>query len=214
MARFTLSKSKDKNTGSPPEDLANLILLPSGSGGTTAEEELRGLGIYYITGEISSGTLMDIHQDILLKYIGGWKDDFQIFINSPGGENIETWTLVDLLKFIEPRIKTRTIGIGQVQSAATVLLAAGTKGKRCLAPFSHIMVHQPKLYGYFEGQKDDILTYAEDMKLEYERFIQFWQQNSKCKTRKQVEEKLLPPRDSSLTPKQAIELGIADKIMK
>jgi ATP-dependent Clp protease protease subunit len=196
----------------PTEPLVELpISFPSS---TTAEEELRLMGVYYIQGDIDDGSLTDIHQDMLLKYLTGWDKDFQIFINSGGGETTACWALIDLIKFLEQRITIKTIGIGSVCSMAAVLLAAGSKKHRFLSPRCSVMVHQPRLFAYMEGKKDDILSHVEDISLEYERFVQFWIEHSKCKTKKQVEQKLLPGRDHNLTSEQAIELGIADKIMK
>jgi ATP-dependent protease ClpP protease subunit len=73
--------------------------------------ELKKKGIYYITGEIGFNSLLDIHQDILLKHMDPkWTDDIQLIINSYGGYVAEGYSLIDLLDWV--RMDVRTIAIG------------------------------------------------------------------------------------------------------
>ena len=78
--------------------------------------------------------------------------DISLYINSPGGDINSLFAIYDTMQYIKPDITT--ICFGQAASAAAVLLAAGTQGKRLALPHSRILIHQP--YAGAEGQVSDI----------------------------------------------------------
>jgi ATP-dependent Clp protease protease subunit len=78
--------------------------------------------------------------------------DISLYINSPGGDINSLFAIYDTMQYIKPDITT--ICFGQAASAAAVLLAAGTRGKRLALPHSRILIHQP--YAGAEGQVSDI----------------------------------------------------------
>jgi ATP-dependent Clp protease, protease subunit len=78
--------------------------------------------------------------------------DINIYINSPGGDITGLFAIYDTMSFIKPDIAT--ICFGQAASAAAVLLAAGTKGKRLALPHARVLIHQP--YGGAMGQATDL----------------------------------------------------------
>jgi len=82
--------------------------------------------------------------------------EISMYINSPGGIVTSGLAIYDTMQYVAPDI--RTICIGQASSMGAVLLAAGTKGKRCALPNSRIMIHQPM--GGAEGQASDIQIQA------------------------------------------------------
>ena len=85
--------------------------------------------------------------------------DISLYINSPGGEITALFAIYDTLQFIKNSITT--ICFGQAASAAAVLLAAGTKGKRFALPHSRILIHQP--YSGAGGQASDIEIQAREI---------------------------------------------------
>ena len=85
--------------------------------------------------------------------------DISIYINSPGGDITALFAIYDTLKFIRPDIST--ICFGQAASAAAVLLAAGTPGKRLALPHARILLHQP--YAGAQGQATDIELAAQEI---------------------------------------------------
>jgi ATP-dependent Clp protease protease subunit len=85
--------------------------------------------------------------------------DINIYINSPGGDITSLFAIYDTMQFIRNDIAT--ICLGQAASAAAVLLAAGTKGKRFGLPHSRILIHQPS--GGAEGQSVDIEIQAREI---------------------------------------------------
>jgi ATP-dependent Clp protease protease subunit len=85
--------------------------------------------------------------------------DISLYINSPGGEITGLFAIYDTMQFIKPDISTYCMG--QAASAAAVLLAAGTKGKRHALPHARILIHQP--YGGAAGQAADIEIQAKEI---------------------------------------------------
>jgi ATP-dependent Clp protease protease subunit len=85
--------------------------------------------------------------------------DISIYINSPGGEITGLFAIYDTMQYIKPDVST--ICIGQAASAAAVLLASGTPGKRYALPHARILIHQP--HGGASGQAVDIEIQAKEI---------------------------------------------------
>jgi ATP-dependent Clp protease, protease subunit len=85
--------------------------------------------------------------------------DINIYINSPGGDITALFAIYDTMKYVRP--EKSTFCFGQAASAAAVLLAAGTKGKRFALPHARILLHQP--YGGAAGQATDIELQAKEI---------------------------------------------------
>jgi ATP-dependent Clp protease protease subunit len=92
--------------------------------------------------------------------------DIHLYINSPGGSISSLFAIYDTMMYIKPDVET--IVMGQAASAAAVILAAGTKGKRFALPHSRVLIHQP--HGGAEGQAVDIEIQAKEI-LRYRRLI-------------------------------------------
>jgi len=85
--------------------------------------------------------------------------DIHLYINSPGGDITSLFAVYDTMQYIKPDVSS--IVMGQAASAAAVLLAAGTKGKRYALPHSRILIHQP--HGGAQGQAVDIEIQAREI---------------------------------------------------
>jgi ATP-dependent Clp protease, protease subunit len=85
--------------------------------------------------------------------------DINLYINSPGGDITALFAIYDTMQFVQPDIAT--ICLGQAASAAAVLLAAGTPGKRLALPHARILLHQP--YAGAQGQATDIELAAKEV---------------------------------------------------
>src|SRR6202140_2239503 len=85
--------------------------------------------------------------------------DISLYINSPGGSIYSGLAIYDTLQFIKPDISTMCVGVAM--SMASLLLAAGTKGKRASLPNSRILIHQPS--AGFQGQSSDIEIHAREI---------------------------------------------------
>lgn len=199
-----------KNNKNNTNDLLNSSSLGNLS---SNEEELHSRGIYYITGEIEENSLLEIHQDILLKYITGAKlKELTLVINTVGGDVAEEVSLIDLITVVKEMFIVKTIAMGNCMSAGAELLAIGTKGHRIIAKNCSLMIHEATHSFFFSGKKCQlsILDYVEQI---HQQTINFWLEHSNCKSKEEVEEKLLGVADKYLTPEMAIKLGIADEIL-
>lgn len=132
--------------------------------------------------------------------------DIQIYINSPGGVLTAGLAIYDTMQFVRPDVST--IVIGQAASMASVLLAAGTTGKRLALPNSRVVLHQP--LGGFQGQASDIHIQAKEILRMKDRITEIYQHHCK-QPRERIEKDL--DRDFILTAEQAKEYGLIDDVI-
>jgi ATP-dependent Clp protease protease subunit len=134
--------------------------------------------------------------------------DIQLYINSPGGSVTAGMAIYDTMQYIKPDVAT--ICIGMAASMGAFLLSSGTKGKRFALPNSEILIHQPSVYGGFQGQATDIKIHTE------------WLLRTKQKLNKILSEKTNQPiekieqdteRDYFMSAQEAKDYGIIDKIL-
>jgi ATP-dependent Clp protease protease subunit len=132
--------------------------------------------------------------------------DIWLYINSPGGSITAGMAIYDTMQFVKPDINT--ICLGQAASMAAVLLSAGTKGKRFALPNSRVLIHQP--LGGFSGQATDIDIQAREILRVRENVYAILSRH----TGQGLETiKADCERDHIMTPGQAMEYGIVDKIL-
>ncbi|MET7464720.1 ATP-dependent Clp protease proteolytic subunit [Nonomuraea sp. NPDC005501] len=86
--------------------------------------------------------------------------DINLYINSPGGSFTSMAAIYDTMQFVRPEIQT--VCIGEAASAAAVLLAAGTPGKRAALPHARVLLHQPSAEGG-RGQASDLEIHAREL---------------------------------------------------
>ena len=132
--------------------------------------------------------------------------DIAIYINSPGGSITALFAIYDTMEFI--KCDVQTICMGQAASAAAVLLASGTKGKRLALPNSRVLLHQPS--GGAEGQSVDIEIQAKEILRMRDMLDDILAQ----KTGQSVERiRKDTDRDFILSAQEALEYGIIDSII-
>jgi ATP-dependent Clp protease protease subunit len=133
--------------------------------------------------------------------------DINIYINSPGGDVNAMFAIYDTMMYIRPSIST--ICYGQAASAAAVLLAAGTEGKRLALPHSRIIIHQP--YAGAQGMASDIEIAATEIQR-----IKDQLENVLAKHTGQPVERINrdTDRDYVMTAEQAREYGIIDEVLQ
>ena len=133
--------------------------------------------------------------------------DIQFYINSPGGSVSDGLMIYDTMKLIKPDVQT--ICMGMAASMGSVLLAAGTKGKRCIFPNAEVMIHQP--LGGAQGQATEILIAADHIKATRTRLNQILA--DACG--RPLEQLMADTdRDNWMTAQEALEYGIVDKILE
>lgn len=89
--------------------------------------------------------------------------EINLYINSPGGMVSAGLAVYDTMQFVKAPI--RTMCMGMAMSFGAVLLAAGTRGKRCILSHARVMIHQPLIRGGISGQETDIVIEADEMQL-------------------------------------------------
>jgi ATP-dependent Clp protease, protease subunit len=132
--------------------------------------------------------------------------DISIYINSPGGSFTAMTAIYDTMQFVKPDIQT--VCIGQAASAAAVLLAAGTPGKRAALPHSRLLIHQPATEGTY-GQSSDIEIQAQEIlriREQLEEILARHSGKSVGEVRSDIE------RDKILTADEAKDYGLIDDV--
>jgi ATP-dependent Clp protease, protease subunit len=132
--------------------------------------------------------------------------DINLYINSPGGDITSLFAVYDTMKYIRPDCST--IVMGQAASAAAVVLAAGTKGKRFALPHSRILIHQP--HGGAQGQAVDIEIQAKEI-LRYRRLLDEILAEHTGQPLEKIQKDT--DRDFIMTSEQAKEYGIIDEVI-
>lgn len=133
--------------------------------------------------------------------------DIIMYINSPGGSYTAMTAIYDTMQYIRPDIQT--FCLGQAASAAAVLLAAGTPGKRGALPNARIIIHQPAIEGGY-GQGTDIEIHAREimrMRTQLEETLARHSGQEVEKVRKDID------RDKIMTAEEAKEYGLVDNVV-
>jgi len=132
--------------------------------------------------------------------------DISIYINSPGGSVYAGLAIYDTMQFIKPDVQTICVGIAM--SMASLVLAAGAKGKRMALPNARILIHQ--LSGGFEGQGTDIEIQAREVIGLKRRLEEIYSLHT-GKTQEEISHDM--ERDFFMSPVEASEYGIIDTVI-
>jgi ATP-dependent Clp protease protease subunit len=133
--------------------------------------------------------------------------DIHIYINTPGGIVSSGLAIYDTMQYVKPAIATYCIG--QAASMGSLLLAAGTKGKRYALPHSRIMLHQPM--GGFQGQATDIEIHAREI-LRVKETLNRILANHTGQTIEKIQADT--DRDFFMSGEEAKEYGIVDEVIR
>ena len=166
------------------------------------EERIIFLGV-----QIDDASANDVMAQLLTLEAIDPDRDITMYINSPGGSMTSMMAIYDTMQFIQPDITTCCIG--QAASAAAVILAAGTKGKRMALPNSRILIHQPATEGGY-GQSTDMEIQAREilrMRSAMEVILARHTGKDEEAVRHDIE------RDKFLTAEEAKEYGILDEVL-
>lgn len=132
--------------------------------------------------------------------------DITMYINSPGGSFTSLMAIYDTMQYVRPDVQT--VCLGQAASAAAVLLAAGTPGKRAALPNARVLIHQPATGGV-QGQVSDLEIQAKEI----ERMRKLMEETLSRHTGKAAEQvRIDTDRDKILTAQEAKEYGIVDQV--
>jgi len=163
--------------------------------------------IIFITGPINDSVSSLVCAQLLFLESESKDKDIYMYINSPGGSVTAGLAMYDTMQYVKPDISTVSIGLSA--SAGSLLLMAGTAGKRISLPNSKIMIHQPS--AGFQGQATDIEIHAKDILDTKKRLNDLYVKH--CgKDLKTVEDAM--ERDNYMNPDQALDFGLIDKIVE
>ena len=115
--------------------------------------------IVFVTGPIDDAMANVVIAQLLFLESEDPNKDIHLYINSPGGSVSAGLAIYDTMQYIKPDVST--ICMGMAASMASVLLAAGTPGKRYALPYSRVMIHQP--LGGAQGQATEIEIHAREI---------------------------------------------------
>ena len=167
------------------------------------EERIIFLGV-----QIDDVSANDVMAQLLVLESTDPDRDILIYINSPGGLFTSLMAIYDTMQYVRPEIST--VCLGQAASAAAVLLAAGTPGKRLAVPNARILIYQPATEGIY-GQVSDLEIQAAEIS-RMRKLLEATLAKYSGKTPEQV--RLDIERDKILTAPEAKEYGIIDEIIQ
>jgi len=163
--------------------------------------------IIFLGSEIDDGVANTVIAQMLFLENQDPEKEIKLYINSPGGSVTAGLAIYDTMQYIKPEVSTICIGIAA--SMASVLLSAGTKGKRFCLPNSEVMIHQ--VMGGTQGQATDIKIHAEHILKIKDRLNHLLSKHT-SKDLATVEKD--SDRDYFMSAEEAVKYGIVDKVIE
>ncbi|WP_100444550.1 ATP-dependent Clp protease proteolytic subunit [Glycomyces xiaoerkulensis] len=163
--------------------------------------------IIFLGSPVDDTSANDIMSQLIVLEGNDPERDIVMYINSPGGSLTALMAIYDTMQYVRPDIQT--VCMGQAASAAAVLLAAGTPGKRTALPNSRVIIHQPATEGTF-GQASDMEIQAREimrMREQLEKVLARHTGQALDRVRKDIE------RDKIFTADEAVEYGMVDNVL-
>ena len=163
--------------------------------------------IIFVDGEISDAQADLVVAQLIFLESENPKKDISLYINSPGGSVTAGLAIYDTMQYVSCDVST--ICMGQACSMASILLAAGARGKRFILPNARVMIHQPS--GGAEGQATDIVVSSRELQRIKEVTTRLLSEHTG-----QSRERILDDisRDFYMDADAALEYGIVDKVMR
>jgi ATP-dependent Clp protease protease subunit len=164
--------------------------------------------IIFLGVQIDDASANDVMAQLLCLESADPDRDITIYINSPGGSFTALTAIYDTMQYVRPDIAT--VCLGQAASAAAVLLAAGTPGKRMALSNARVLIHQPATEGSY-GQGSDIEIQAREIlriRAQLEDMLARHTGQPVEKVRKDIE------RDKILTAEEAKDYGLVDAVLE
>jgi ATP-dependent Clp protease protease subunit len=164
--------------------------------------------IIFLGVQIDDASADDVMAQLLVLESQDPDRDIEMYINSPGGSFTAMTAIYDTMQYVKPNIQT--VCLGQAASAAAVILAAGTPGKRLALPNARILIHQPSAGGQGGGQASDIEIQAREI-LRMRTWLEETLATHSNRTPEQVNKDI--DRDNILSAADAVEYGIIDQVL-
>lgn len=164
--------------------------------------------IIFLGVQVDDASADDVMAQLLVLESQDPNRDVMMYINSPGGSMTAMTAIYDTMQYIKPDVQT--VCLGQAASAAAILLASGTEGKRLMLPNARVLIHQPAIDQGF-GKATEIEIQAKEMLRMRE-----WLEETLAKHTGQDVEKIRRDIevDTFLTAPEAKEYGIVDEVLE
>ncbi|WP_123609734.1 ATP-dependent Clp protease proteolytic subunit [Mobilisporobacter senegalensis] len=164
--------------------------------------------IIMLNGIVTNESASLIIAQMLFLESADWNKDIHFYINSPGGSVTDGFAIMDTMNYIKCDVST--ISVGQSGSAASLLLASGTKGKRFALKNSEVLIHQPSISGGLQGQTTDIKIHSDWLEKTKGKLHEIYSSLTGQHIDKIKEDM---ERDYYMTAEQAKNYGLIDKIL-
>ncbi|MBO1804785.1 ATP-dependent Clp protease proteolytic subunit [Leucobacter ruminantium] len=164
--------------------------------------------IIFLGVQVDDASADDVMAQLLVLESQDPERDITMYINSPGGSFTAMTAIYDTMQYIRPHVQT--VCLGQAASAAAVLLAGGTPGKRLALPNARVLIHQPSTGQAGHGQASDIEIQAREIMRMRE-----WLEETLAKHSKRTPEEVNRDidRDKILSAQEALEYGLVDQVL-
>jgi ATP-dependent Clp protease protease subunit len=162
--------------------------------------------IVFLGTEIDDGVANVIMAQLLHLEFASPDTEIGLYINSPGGSYSAMTAIYDTMQYIRPDVVTTCMG--QASSAAAVLLAAGTPGKRMVLRHARVLLHQPSAEA--RGALPDLAVQAAEVariRSDMEEILSRHTGHPMAKIRQDTD------RDHTFTAQQAVDYGLADEVI-
>lgn len=164
--------------------------------------------IVFLGAQVDDASADDVMAQLLVLESMDPERDITMYINSPGGSFTAMTAIYDTMQFIRPEIQT--VCLGQAASAAAVLLAAGTKGKRLALPNARVLIHQPAMGGGERGTATDLQIQADEV-LRMRQWLADTLADLSNQSSEQIDKDI--ERDLFMTAAGAKEYGLIDEVV-
>ena len=164
--------------------------------------------IIFLGVQVDDASADDVMAQLLVLESQDPDRDIVMYINSPGGSFTAMTAIYDTMQYIRPEIQT--VVLGQAASAAAVLLAAGSPGKRLALPNARVLIHQPAVGEAGRGQASDIEIQAAEV-LRLRTWLEETLSKHSNRTAEQVNTDI--ERDKILSAAEALEYGLIDQVL-
>lgn len=194
---------------------ANLIVP------TVFEEDRRGNRSYYdifsrllkdriifVNGPVNDQMANIIIAEMVFLEKENAKEDIQMYIQSPGGSVAAGLAIYDAMQYLKPNIVT--IGMGMVASMASILLSAGTPGKRFMLPHSRVMIHQVRLTGLPRMTATELMIENAEMQKNKVLLNEILAKHTGKDVKKVTQDTEL---DNWMSADEAVKYGLVDKVL-
>jgi ATP-dependent Clp protease protease subunit len=169
---------------------------------------LETAGIIFLAGEIDFPKAESTCKQILFFNSKNDVPHIKIIVSSCGGLTAPAFAISDMMEW--SRLPVHTLGMGIIASAGLSVFIAGERGERTITPNTSILSHQ---YAWsIEGNHAQLMAQRKEMELLHQRMVHHYIKNTKLKTEQEIKDKLLCDHDVWLSDREAVELGVADKI--